>query len=64
MQLVQYRQTEPSRVWVIRHNLGRLPIVQVLDEQNCVVTAAMVSLNPSTVTIEFTEPAVGSVQII
>lgn len=64
MQLVQYTQREPAKVWTVVHNLGRIPIVQVLDADNCVVTAAMVHLNPMSVQIVFEQPSTGSVQII
>ena len=60
---VLHVQKTPSDTWVIVHNLGRRPIVQVLDADDCVVVTAVIKLTPSYATIRFNVPTTGSVQL-
>jgi len=64
VQLAQHWQTVPSEKWVVTHNLGRIPIVQILDADNCVVIPAVVNITTSAIEVEFNEPTTGSVQMI
>ena len=61
---VWHKQTEPSDEWVITHNLGRIPFVQVMTDDYEVVTSSVVHLTEAYATVAFNEPRTGNVLLM
>lgn len=61
--LFVYNQSVPSTEWIIVHNLGHLPSVHVIVNEE-EVDADILYPNESTVIIQFAEPQVGRAEMI
>jgi len=61
---VLHQQTTPATLWLITHNLGRVPMVQVISSSGEVIMAAAVELRRDTVRVEFNTPQTGSVLLL
>lgn len=54
-----YTQSDPALVWNIEHDFGRLPVVEVLDNDGNVIQPQSMNVNLLTVTINFSTPTSG-----
>lgn len=61
---VWHVQGEPKTTWVVVHNLGRVPLVQIMSPDGEVIIGAVTRLSAATATIQFNEPTAGSVLLM
>ena len=54
-----YIQAEPSREWVIRHNLEKFPSIILADDQNNLIFGDFRYDDPTTITVMFNMPIIG-----
>ena len=54
-----YIQAEPSREWVIQHNLAKFPSLVLVDDQNNLIFGDFRYEGPTTITVMFNTPLVG-----
>lgn len=55
-----YNQVTMSKVWVINHNLARMPNVTIADTSGNVVLADIIYIDENTIEISFGEEAIGT----
>lgn len=65
---MEYVQSTPLATWVVKHNFGRLPVVDVYMEidgvQAKVIPSEVKRVDDNTVSIEFGEPVVGTAVLV
>ena len=56
----EHTQVSPSNEWIVNHNFGRKPVVDVMSVGGVVVEADVRHLSPNQVRIYFNQPQAGN----
>ena len=58
----RHEQSEAAEEWIVRHNLGKRPAVQIFDTENIQVLAYSEHIDENTLIVAFSEPCRGTVE--
>ena len=60
----EHRQVESKKVWHVKHNLGRTPIIAVIDDNNNLILPDVRYKSKNEITLSFVRPMSGTVVIV
>jgi len=56
-----YTQVSPSSLWIVNHNLGYRPVIEILSDGGLVVEAGVAHISVNQTQISFNTPQTGTV---
>lgn len=54
-----YEQTEPKSIWIITHNLGKYPSIDIIDDNNIIIMGEIEYISENKIIARFNKEYTG-----